>query len=158
LSFGHTPPPPIEPTSVFAGLRPRSIALGLLVDLASSFAAMLILTLALVAGRDIDFGEEPSPEVLEELTASPEFLLLAFVVGTLCTALGGYVGARHAGCHHVRHGAFVGLASLLLGLLAYALMTGAPTAPLWYDLAAFLVVVPAGAAGGWLAGRGVGLG
>jgi hypothetical protein len=156
VSSGHSPPPPIEPSNVFAGLRPRAILIGLVVDILASLAVMMGLIVVLAADRGLGLEEDVSEEAVAELASSPEFLLWSFVLGVLCTALGGYVGARHAGCHYTRHGAFVGVASLLLGLLVYAATDTGPTAPLWYDLVAFLIVVPAGAAGGWLASRQAG--
>jgi putative membrane protein (TIGR04086 family) len=158
LSSGSAPPPPIGPTSVFEGLRPRAIAIGLAVDLFASLVALTGLVVALAAERGLDFEGGASDEALAELMSSSEYLLWSFVLAALCTALGGYVGARQAGCHHTRHGAFVGVASVLLGLLVYALGNASPTAPLWYDLAAFLVAVPCGAVGGWLAARQAGAG
>lgn len=148
-----SPPPPIEPTGVFEGLRPGAIVLGALVDHVATFVTSATLV-AWLGVRASQAGEEVSEEALEALAASPEFLALSLVVGALCTLLGGFVGARRAGCHFARHGAFVALASLLLGLLLYLPEArGEPVTPLWYDLLGAGMMLPAGAAGGWLAGR-----
>jgi hypothetical protein len=146
-----TPPPAIEPTSIFSGLRPLPILFGALVDHIATFLAGTVLFVVFAADRSIDLSEEISDEAMAEVLASPEFLLCSFIVGALCTVLGGYLGARRAGCHHARHGAFVGLASLLIGLLLFVLPLAAEPAPLWYDLLGAALVIPCGAAGGWLA-------
>ncbi len=145
------PPPAIEPTSIFSGLRPLPILYGALVDHVATLLAGTVLFAVFAADRAIDLSEEISDEAMAEVLASPEFLLCSFIVGALCTALGGYLGARRAGCHHARHGAFVGLASLLIGLLLFALPLTTEPSPLWYDLLGTAVVIPCGAAGGWLA-------
>jgi putative membrane protein (TIGR04086 family) len=150
MSF-PTPPPGIEPTSIFSGLRPLPILYGALVDHVATLLAGTVLFVAFAADRSIDLSKEISDEAVAEVLASPEFLLCSFIVGALCTVLGGYLGARRAGCQHARHGAFVGLASLLIGLLLFVLPLTAEPPPLWYDLLGAAVVVPCGAAGGWLA-------
>ena len=146
-----TPPPSIEPTSVFSGLRPLPILYGALVDHVATFLAGTALFVVLAADRSIDLSEEISEEALAEVLASPEFLLCSFIVGALCTVFGGFLGARRAGCQHARHGAFVGLASILIGLLVFVLPAAAEPTPLWYDLLGAAVVIPCGAVGGWLA-------
>ena len=145
-----TPPPGIEPTSIFSGLRPLPILFGAVVDHVATFLAGTVLFVVFAARRSIDLSKEISDEAVAEVLASPEFLLCSFIVGALCTVLGGYLGARRAGCHHARHGAFVGLASILIGLLAFVLPVTAEPAPLWYELLGAAVVIPCGAAGGWL--------
>jgi hypothetical protein len=146
-----TPPPAIEPTSVFSGLRPLPILYGALVDHVATLLAGTVLFVVFAAHKSLDLSEEISDEAVAEVLASPEFLLCSFIVGALCTVLGGYLGARRAGCCHARHGAFVGLASLLIGLLLFVLPLTADRAPLWYDLLGAAVVIPCGVAGGWLA-------
>jgi hypothetical protein len=145
-----TPPPAIEPTSIFSGLRALPILYGALVDHVATFLASTALFVVFAAQKSIDLSEELSDEAVAEVLASPEFLFCSFIVGALCTVLGGYLGARRAGCHHASHGAFVGLASLLIGLLLFILPLSAEPLPLWYELLGAAVVIPCGAAGGWL--------
>jgi len=146
-----TPPSSIEPTSIFSGLRPLPILYGALVDHVATFFAGTVLFVVLAADRSIDLSEEISDEALAEVLASPEFLLYSFIAGAFCTVLGGFLGARRAGCQYTRHGAFIGLASILIGLLVFVLPPPAEPAPLWYDLLGAAVIIPCGAAGGWLA-------
>ncbi len=154
MSF-PTPPPAIEPTSFLSGLRPLPILYGALVDHVATLLAGTVLFAVFAVDRSIDLTEEISDEALAEILASPEFLLCSFIVGALCSVLGGYLGARRAGCQHARHGAFIGLTSILIGLLLFVLPPAAGPAPLWYDLLGAAVVIPCGAAGGWLAERAV---
>jgi hypothetical protein len=136
---------------VFSGLRPRAILIGVVVDHLSTLLSSLALIVVLAAEHSVDLEEGFSDEAIEALVATPEFLLWSFILGMLCTALGGYVGARRAACHHIRHGAFVALASLLIGLLFYLLPPGGEPAPLWYDLLGLVIAIPSGVAGGWIA-------
>jgi hypothetical protein len=142
------PPPPIQPSGMFDDIRPSAVLLGVLVDTAATVLGSLVL-LTTFMSRD---GREPSDEVLEELSAMPEFLLASLIVGLMCTVLGGYVGARRANRAHVRHGAWVAVGSALFGLAQFAVAAPqAPTPPLWFDLVGFSLMIPAGAAGGLLA-------
>ena len=143
-------PPAIEPAGVFEGLRPRAILLGAIVDHFATIVSGLLLVAFFQAGGDPQDSRDPA-EGLEALAGSAEFLLASLVVGVLCTVLGGYMGARRAGCLFVRHGAWVAVVSALVGLLLYAAAGQEHTNPLWFDLLGFSLLIPAGATGGLLA-------
>lgn len=151
MSTTPTRPPAIEPTSIFAGLRPKAIVIGAIVDTMATLVASMALVLLLAVKHSVDLTEEIPDEVFDELLSTPEGLFWGLILGGLCTVLGGYVGARYAGDHFVRHGAFIGCVSLLLALIGFALLPSGSSAPLWYDLLGLAVLIPCGAAGGWLA-------
>jgi hypothetical protein len=120
-------PSPIEPDGLLDGLRWGSILLGALVD-----------------------------NVLTVLGASsPEFLLAGLVVGVCATSYGAFVGARRAGVHHVRHGGWIAVCSAALSLVPVLLAGQAPASspPLWYEALGWLLLLPSGLAGGYLAER-----
>ena len=146
-------PSPIQPTGSFSGLRPGAIVVGVIVDILATMAAFTGLVLVLTESYARDVIEQVPEEVLDEISSTPEFLFWAFVLGSLCTALGGYVGAGRARCHYVRHGAVVGLTSLLIALINLLFSASGSTTALWYDLSSAVVIIPCGAAGGWLAER-----
>jgi hypothetical protein len=75
-------------------------------------------------------------------------LLLSLIYGLGCTVLGGFVAGHIAKRQETAHGAIVGGASLLLGLF---LREGG--LPLWFEIASYLLIVPAGAYGGSIAER-----
>ena len=143
---------PIEPDGPLSGLRVGAVLVGFIVDnVATALAGILIYFLILLrVGWNLE-GEIPE-EALESASDSAEFLVSMAIVGTLCTVLGGYVASRRAARFYVRHGAFVGIADILLGLVLLAVSPPEPSW-LWFDLLGFIVVVPAGATGGYLAKR-----
>jgi hypothetical protein len=145
-------PPPIQPTGVFDGLRPGAILIGVVVDNLATFVASSILIGFFAAGLADEHGDELPAEALEPLLASPEFLLASLVVGLLCTVFAGYVGARRAERFFIRHGAWIAVGSAFLALFSYAVFgQPGPRPPLWFDLAGFTLMIPAGALGGLLA-------
>jgi len=152
VSESHEPhPPPTEAPGFFTGLRALPIAVGAFVDnLATMLGGLFFLSLQ-IDRYGIRPGDELPEEVLRTLQSDPSLLSASLVIGTLATGLGGYAAARLAGCHRVRHGAFVGLIGVFLGLLAFAPAAPVTRPPLWYDLLAFLLLIPAGALGGALA-------
>jgi hypothetical protein len=150
---GSERPPAIQPTGIFEGLRPGAILLGVAFD---NLATLLLspLLLAVFAGSQGIAGPEGlGEEAILALTQTPEFLLASLVVGLGCTGAGAYVGARRAGCHFVRHGAWIGVCAALVGLALYpAPAASQPLPPLWFDLAGFALLIPVGALGGFVAG------
>ena len=147
---GH--PSPIQPTGVFDGLRPGAILIGVVVDNLATFVASSLLVSLFAARLAGEQGGELPEEGLESLLASPEFLLASLVVGLLCTVFGAYVGARRAACFCVRHGAWIAVGSAISALVLYALAgQQGPRPPLWFDMAGFALMIPAGALGGLLA-------
>ena len=88
-----TGPPAIEPPGLLSELQPRAIAVGVAVDLIATLVTNAVLMVVL-ATRQGHAASEIPPEVIEEVMLSPEGLLAGFVVGSLCTVLGGYVAGR----------------------------------------------------------------
>ena len=147
---GH--PLPIRPTGVFEGLRLGAIVIGVVVDNLATFVAGVALVSLFAAGLAREHGGELPQEALEPLLRSPEFLLASLVVGLLCTVFGAYVGARRAARFCVRHGAWIAVGSAFTALFSYAVAAQPePRPPLWFDLAGFALMIPAGALGGLLA-------
>jgi hypothetical protein len=147
-----SPPPPVEAPGFFTGIRPVAVALGALVDQIST----MVLNLILLGWIAEEYESAPGvidEEALQALARDPDMLAAWLCIGTFCTGFGGFMAARMAACHHGRHGAFVGLAGILMGLLAYGAQPTAYPPPLWYDLLSFGVLVPAGAIGGALSSR-----
>ena len=147
------PLPPVASPGMFSGLRPEAILIGTLVDYLTSLPLGLILIIVLSLKNSVRFWDESSSQALDAMTATPEFMAWALVLGMMCTVFGGYVAANKAGCRHAQHGAFVGLASLLIGFFFY--LSPPPEVPLpqWYEMVGVLVAIPSGATGGWLASR-----
>lgn len=141
---------PIEPAGFFDGLRPRAILVGVLVDNVATFFSGVLLMLSFSGGEITGAGKEIPEQVFETIASTPEFLLASLVTGLLCTVFGGYVAAKRAHLYPVRHGAWVGMAAALMGLLFYA-SPEQMRSPYWFELSGFLFVIPAGATGGLIA-------
>ena len=89
---------------------------------------------------------------LSEASLSTPELIAAEILGLLLTAVGGFVAARMARTRHVQHGMPVGGGCLVVWLLLELIGAG-DSLPLWYNIVSFVSVVPAGALGGYAAGR-----
>jgi putative membrane protein (TIGR04086 family) len=118
------------------GVRPTSIALGVIVDKLT--AVLLIGTLMALLG-----------------VASRAFQVTALIVGFACTTLGAFVAGRHAKQRMVAHGLAVGLVGLAISVTRPLLTPegSSATHSLPSELAAWSSVVVAGLAGGHLASR-----
>jgi putative membrane protein (TIGR04086 family) len=132
--------------NVMTQLKMWPIAVGVLVDTLGSFAVGVVYVLG-VFGKQMAEGAPLS----EESLSTPE-LIVAEILGLLLTAVGGLVAARLARTQHVQHGMAVGLGCLVIWLPLELIGSG-DSVPLWYDVVSFVGVVPAGALGGYAAGK-----
>lgn len=103
----------------------------------------LLISIALVSAMAAAGIREH--DILERMK-STSGLMLTLVFGLGCTVLGGYIAGRVAQREEIKHGAIVAALGLLLGL--FFRESGLP---LWYELASFVFIIPAGMAGGHLA-------
>lgn len=155
--------PTIEPEGFLSGLSPGAILFGAVIDIVASFTSFLLLTLLLQppppspaaqpeAAPERIAPADPAPSAGPDLYDSPEFLLGALVLGLAATVLGAFVGARLAGTLFVRHGGWIAVVSTVL-MLPFLLLPSADAAatPTWYDIAGWVLILPAGMAGGALA-------
>ena len=145
-------PPRIEPTGILTGLKVRPIVAGVAVDYVATYVAMYAY-IVLFISRQLSERGELSEEAVRNFLTSTEGLLIGFAIGTLCTVLGGYVAGRLAKEIEVKHGAFVGVGSLIVSALEQAVSESGALVPQWYLLVSTLAIVPAGALGGYIAER-----
>jgi putative membrane protein (TIGR04086 family) len=96
-------------------------------------------------------SEELIDKAVKEMTTSPDGLLNLAIIGALCTALGGYIGGRMARSEKIKHGALVGLASLIAGMLITAMFGEGNPVPDWYQALIYILPIPVGALGGYFA-------
>ena len=144
------PPSPVEPTGFFTGVRVRPVIVGVVVDYIATYAAMYAYFFVYLA-NELSKRGEVSPEVIAEYMFTDEGLMIGFVIGALGTALGGFVAARRAGKLEIKHGAFVGLGSLILSAIEQAMQDEPTVLPEWFRLLSVLSIIPAGALGGYVA-------
>ena len=149
---GQTAKPraPVEPTGFFTGVQIRPIIVGVVVDYIATYAGTYAYFF-IYLGKELSKQGEVTGEQIRRYMTSPEGLMIGFVIGTLATALGGFVAARKAGRLEVKHGALVGICSLALSFLEQSLQEESLPLPEWYRFLSILAIVPAGALGGFLA-------
>ena len=151
------PHAPIEPEGTFAGLRGGAILFGAFVDIAATVIGSTLLLLWL-APEAMSPDEAATREALARLSGSTAYVIGNLALGALCTVLGAFVGARRAGQLHVRHGGWIAVTSTLIGVLLTLLEpipVGEPVpaaaVPFWVEALAWILILPAGVAGGALA-------
>jgi putative membrane protein (TIGR04086 family) len=94
---------------------------------------------------------EGAQDALAKYMSSNEGLMVGFLIGTLGTALGGFIAGRKAGRFEIKHGAFVGLGSLIVSFIELTMQEEPPSIPEWFRIISVLAVIPAGALGGYVA-------
>ena len=151
----QSPPPSLEPQGLLSGLQWACIVRGVLVDIGLTVVASVPLMLFLVGAAAFSENEDLANQAIDQAFASPEGLFCGALVGLCATVAGAFYGARRAGAEHLRHGGWVGVLSLLVGLpllLVPGLQSSIPN-PAWYDILTLVSIVPAGLLGGALAAR-----
>ena len=146
----NTPPPPIEPTGFFTGIQFRPIIAGIVVD---TVATIVLVTAyyTLVVAKELPVPDGTSAEdAFAQYWSSSEGLMASLLIGSLGTLIGGFYAAYKAGTLEMKHGAMVGIGSILLGLL---LQTGGSERemPDWFMALSLVAAIPAGALGGFFA-------
>jgi hypothetical protein len=153
--MASSPHTPIQPEGIFDGLRWGCVLRGALLDIALSIAASIPLVLWLAGPGAMSEDEATAREAMDRALASPEGLLWSAAIGLAATVIGAWYGARRAGALHVRHGGWVAVASVVIGLPLQLSSASDPagTPPFWYEAAGLAAMIPAGMLGGFLAGR-----
>jgi hypothetical protein len=146
----QNPHRPVEPTGFFTGIQIRPIIAGIVVDYIATYAAMYAFFFMYLANQLSKKGEVTS-ELIAEYMSSPEGLMIGFVIGALGTAVGGFVAGYKAGRLEMKHGAFVGVGSLLVSFFEQALQEEPMQLPEWFRALSILAIIPAGALGGYAA-------
>lgn len=144
------PPSPVEPTGFFTGIQIRPIVVGVVVDFFASEIGRYAYFFVYLAN---ELGKQGAvtPEVIDAYMLTDEGLMISFVIGTLGTVLGGFVAARRAGKLEIKHGAFVGLGSLIVSAILEGMADEPLSVPEWFRFLSVLSIIPAGALGGFVA-------
>ncbi len=126
----------------FRGLKFKAVLYGFLVDTIGTMAIALVLFSAMSAAG---LSEAEIAARMHGFSG----LLLMLIFGLGFTLIGGYVAGRTAGQAEILHGTTVAGIGLVLGLFLWD-----PSFPRWYEVVSFAWMIPAGAAGGYLAQEG----
>ncbi len=146
-------PSPIEPEGVFDGLSWRAVLVGVLVDTVLTVIVSIPILL-LFAGPELFSENEATSRAAEARAYESDLVnVISLIAGLGCTLLGGLVAARRSGRNFVRHGGWVGVVSLILGVALLAFLPQEPRQPAWVDVLGLLLVVPAGMLGGGVVAR-----
>lgn len=147
----HQTPGSIQPEGLFDGLDWGCILRGALLDIALTFVFAVPLALALVGSEPFTQDTPETREAMERVFSSPEGLFWSSMAGLLATVIAAFYGARRAGQHFVRHGGWIAMASMVLGLPFLVGGGGANASSWWLDAAGLAAMLPAGLLGGLLA-------
>jgi putative membrane protein (TIGR04086 family) len=141
---------PIEPAGFFTGVQIRPVIVGVVVDYIATYAAMYAYFFVYLAQELSKEGEISSDKIVEYMTSS-EGLMVGFAIGVLGTAVGGFVAGWKAGNLEAKHGAFVGVGSLIVSFIEQLLREEGVELPEWFRALSVLAIIPAGALGGYVA-------
>lgn len=143
------PPSPIEPTGFFTGIQFRPIIVGVFVDTIATIALTTFYSSFFVA-QELAAQGDAAEEALSQYWSSSEGLMASLLLGSLGTVIGGFYAGYKAGTLEMKHGALVGIGSIILGLFMQSAGT-LSEAPEWFIALSFAAAIPAGALGGFFA-------
>lgn len=152
-----TPPSPIHPTGFFTGVQLRPVIIGVVVDYVATYAIMYAYFFVYLANELSKQGEVSTDAITNYMTTT-EGLLIGFAIGTLGTVIGGFVAGRKAVNFEIKHGAFVGLGSLIVSFIQTVIQGEQVPLPEWFRAISVLAIIPAGALGGYLSETFKGMG
>jgi len=140
-----SPPSPIEPTGFFTGIQWRPIVAGVVID---TIATIVLVTAyySLFVAHELGGAED----AFAEYWNSSEGLLTSLLLGSLGTMIGGFYAAYKAKTLEMKHGALVGIGSIIIGLVFQA-MGSEREVPEWFLALSMVAAIPAGALGGFCA-------
>jgi len=142
-------PAPIEPTGFFSGIQFRPIVAGVVLDTLATIVLVTAYYSLFVAKELADQGGV-AEDAFAEYWNSSEGLVMSLLLGSLGTLIGGFYAAYKAGALEMKHGALVGIGSIILALIFQA-MGSERELPEWFMALSLVAAIPAGALGGFFA-------
>jgi len=143
------PPSPIEPTGFFTGIQFRPIIGGVVVDVITSFALTQLYYWSFVAKDSMAEGGA-AEDAFSQYWSSSDGLVMSLLLGSLGTMIGGFYAAYKAGTLEMKHGALVGVGSIILGFILQLVFV-VEEIPEWFIALSAAAAIPAGALGGFFA-------
>jgi|SRR5687767_7643012 putative membrane protein (TIGR04086 family) len=141
------PPSPIEPTGFFTGIQLRPVIAGVVID---TIATIVLVTAYyyLFVAKELAAQGGIEEDAFAEYWNSSEGLVTSLLLGSLGTLIGGFYAAYKAGTLEMKHGALVGIGSIILALVFQA-MGSERELPEWFMALSLVAAIPAGALGGF---------
>ena len=148
----HSPKPPssIEPTGFFTGIQFRPIIAGVVVDVIASYALFEMYYWFFIA-KDLAAQDGAAEDAYGQYMNSSEGLMATLLLGSLGTVIGGFYAGYKAGSLEMKHGAMVGIGSIILGFILQSLVEAQDVFPEWFIALSAAAAIPAGALGGFFA-------
>lgn len=113
------------------------------------FGVLAIFVIDLVGGITgiFLFAKDMSEESLTLVSKNQNFLVWSLFVGTFSIVVGGFIAAKIGKLAPYKNAAVIGALGVAIGILMGV------EAPLWFDVTAYLTVVPAALLGGYFVAR-----
>jgi putative membrane protein (TIGR04086 family) len=143
------PPSRIEPTGFLTGIQFRPILVGVIIDTIATIA-LTSFYYAFFVAKELS-AQGGAEDAYSQYWTSSEGLIASLVLGSLGTLIGGFYAAYKAGSLEMKHGALVGIGSILLGLALQGAGRDENALPEWFMALSFAAAIPAGALGGFFA-------
>jgi putative membrane protein (TIGR04086 family) len=143
------PPSRIEPTGFLTGIQFRPILVGVIIDTIATIA-LTSFYYAFFVAKELS-AQGGAEDAYSQYWTSSEGLIASLVLGSLGTLIGGFYAAYKAGSLEMKHGALVGIGSILLGLVLQGVGSDENALPEWFMALSFAAAIPAGALGGFFA-------
>jgi putative membrane protein (TIGR04086 family) len=143
-------PSPIQPTGFFTGIQFRPIIGGVVVDTVATIA-LTTLYYSFFVAKELAAQGEATEDAFAQYWNSSDGLIASLLLGSLGTVIGGFFAAYKAGTLEMKHGALVGMGSIILGLVLQAGGQEETAMPEWFMALSFAAAIPAGAIGGFFA-------
>jgi putative membrane protein (TIGR04086 family) len=142
-------PSPIEPTGFLTGIQFRPIIAGIVIDTIATIG-LVTAYYSLFVAKDLPVGEGAAEDAFAAYWNSSEGLMTSLLLGSLGTMIGGFYAAYKAGTLEMKHGALVGIGSIILALVFQAIGSEREL-PEWFMALSLVAAIPAGALGGFFA-------
>jgi putative membrane protein (TIGR04086 family) len=142
-------PSSIEPTGFFTGIQFRPIIGGVVVDALATIALVNAYYWFFIA-KDLATQGGVAEDAYQQYFNSSEGLMASLLLGSLGTVIGGFYAGYKAGSLEMKHGALVGIGSIILGFILQS-MDPETTLPEWFMALSAAAAIPAGALGGFFA-------
>jgi len=144
-----TPPSSIEPTGFFTGIQFRPIIGGVVVDTLATIALVNAYYWFFIA-KDLAAQGGAAEDAYGQYLQSSEGLMASLLLGSLGTVIGGFYAGYKAGSLEMKHGALVGIGSIILGFILQS-VEAENVLPEWFMALSAAAAIPAGALGGFFA-------
>lgn len=142
--------PAFELNHLFSGIKPGWVLLGVAADWVLTILFGGIIFPMFVDPNIRELGEEAFAAHIASIERDPSYIAISLLLGSLATAIGGYLAAQKAQQVHLKHGLWVALASGA-SIVVFAGDNWSTNIPLWVTILGWILLLPSGVLGGYFA-------